>query len=212
VHGKASLLLKMGAYHICDKTQQLRALYAWMWGWPGKKTLFMGGEFGQSAEWKYDKSLDWHLLQFLDHEGVRLCVADLNKFYSENSFLGKSDYDPQAFRWINASDGNNSVISFVRYGTKPEEVLLVVANLTPVTRPNYRIGVPREGIWKQALNTNEKKYGGNGDGNPPEIKTNPIKWDGQPHALDLFLPGMSVVYFLYSGVPAVAPAGEEPKK
>jgi 1,4-alpha-glucan branching enzyme len=205
VHGKASLLLKMGAYHIHDKAQQLRALYAWMWGWPGKKTLFMGGEFGQSSEWNYDKSLDWHLLEYLDHEGVRLALADLNKFYLENSFLAESDYDPQAFQWVNASDGNNSVISFVRHGTKPEQVLLVVANMTPVTRPNYRVGVPREGVWKQVVNTNDKKYGGSGEGNSAEVKTNPIKWDGRPHAVDLFLPGMSVLYFL----PAVTPSAVE---
>jgi len=196
VHGKASMLLKMGAPHIPDKARQLRALYAWMWGWPGKKTLFMGSEFGQSREWAYNQSLDWHLLEYLDHEGVRLLVADLNKFYHEHQFLPASDYDYQSFQWVNNNDGNNSVISFVRHGTKPDEVLLVVANMTPVPRPSYRVGVPHEGFWREALNTNEKKYGGGGEGNLQPVKTMAIKWDGRPHAVDLSLPGMSVMFFL----------------
>jgi 1,4-alpha-glucan branching enzyme len=213
VHGKASLLLKMGAYHIPDKARQLCALYAWMWGWPGKKTLFMGCEFGQSSEWAYDKSLDWHLLQYLDHEGVRLLVRDLNHFYAENPFLPASDYDYQSFQWVNSNDGNNSVISFVRHGMQPGDVLLVVANLTPVPRPQYRVGVPREGWWREAVNTNSKRYGGSGHGHLEPVRSQPIKWDGRPHSVDLSLPGMTVFYFLYSPNPpaplAVTPAEEK---
>ncbi|MCU0787957.1 MAG: 1,4-alpha-glucan branching protein GlgB [Verrucomicrobia bacterium] len=152
VHGKGSMLLKMGAYHIPDKARQLRALYGWMWGWPGKKTLFMGSEFGQSSEWAYDKSLDWHLTQYLDHEGIRLLVADLNQCYAAHGFLAESDYDPKSFQWVNSNDGDNSVISFVRFGTSPDEVLLVVANMTPVTRESYRVGVPRDGHWREVPN------------------------------------------------------------
>jgi 1,4-alpha-glucan branching enzyme len=196
VHGKASMLIKMGAYHIPDKARQLRALYAWMWGWPGKKTLFMGSEFGQSSEWAYDKSLDWHLTQYLDHEGIRLLVADLNRFYREHPFVPQSDYDHKSFQWVNASDGNNSVISFVRFGTQPEEVLLVVANLTPVFRETYRVGVPCGGLWKEVLNTNAQKYGGDASGNPSGAQAQPIQWDGRPFAVDLCLPGMSVLFFL----------------
>jgi 1,4-alpha-glucan branching enzyme len=196
VHGKASMLLKMGAHHIPDKARQLRALYAWMWGWPGKKTLFMGSEFGQSAEWAYDKSLDWHLLQYLDHEGIRRLVADLNRLYTGHEFLPQSDYDPKSFQWVNSTDGNNSVISFVRFGANPDEVLLVVANMTPVTRPHYRVGVPREGRWAEVLNTDAKQYGGGGEGNAAGVEAQPIKWDGRPFAVDLFLPGMSVLFLL----------------
>jgi 1,4-alpha-glucan branching enzyme len=195
VHGKGSMLFKMAANHIPEKAQQLRTLYAWMWGWPGKKTLFMGSEFAQSGEWRYDKSLDWHLLQYTDHEGVSLLVADLNQFYQRHTFLPESDYDHQAFQWVNNNDGNTSVISFVRFGTKPEQILLVVANLTPVPRPNYRVGVPCDGTWAEVLSTNSKKYGG-GSESPMQVKTQPIKWDGRPHALDLTLPGMSVFYFM----------------
>jgi 1,4-alpha-glucan branching enzyme len=200
------MLIKMGAYHIPDKARQLRALYGWMWGWPGKKTLFMGSEFGQSAEWAYDKSLDWHLLQYLDHEGIRLLVADLNRFYLEHEFLPQSDYDQKSFQWVNSNDGNNSVISFVRFGANPDEVLLVVANMTPVTRPHYRVGVPREGRWVEALNTEAKQYGGSGEGNPAGVEAQPIKWDGRPFAVDVFLPGMSVLFLLPERkVAAVAP-------
>jgi 1,4-alpha-glucan branching enzyme len=184
VHGKASMLIKMGAYHIPDKARQLRALYAWMWGWPGKKTLFMGSEFGQSSEWAYDKSLDWHLTQYLDHEGIRLLVADLNRFYREHPFVPQSDYDHKSFQWVNASDGNNSVISFVRFGTQPE------------FRETYRVGVPCGGLWKEVLNTNAQKYGGDASGNPSGAQAQPIQWDGRPFAVDLCLPGMSVLFFL----------------
>src|SRR5436309_10194510 len=198
VHGKASMLFKMHGHQIPDKARQLRALYAWTWGWPGKKTLFMGSEFGQAAEWAYDKSLDWHLLQYLDHEGIRLLVADLNQVYLKNRFLSESDYDHQSFQWINAHDANASVLSFVRFGTRPEEVLLVVASFTPVPRPNYRVGVPREGLWVEVLNTNSQRYGGTGEGNPQPLKTHPIRWDGQPQAIDLALPGMTTLFFLFA--------------
>ena len=202
VHGKRSLLFKMAAHSISDKARQLRALFAWMWGWPGKKTLFMGSEFGQASEWAYDKSLDWHLLQYLDHEGIRLLITDLNRFYSQNRFLCQSDYDQQSFQWINAHDANSSVLSFVRFGRQPEEVLLVVANFTPVPRPAYRVGVPREGLWVELLNTNSQKYGGTGEGNPQAVKSNPIRWDGRPHAIDLSLPGMTTLFFLLAPPPA----------
>jgi 1,4-alpha-glucan branching enzyme len=205
VHGKRSMLLKMGAEPIAERARQLRSLYAWMWGWPGKKTLFMGSEFGQSREWAYDHSLDWHLLQHLDHEGVRLLVGDLNRFCLAHPFLPASDYDPQSFQWVNNTDGNNSVISFIRHGTQPGEVLLVVANLTPVPRPGYRVGVPREGQWQEVLNTNARRYGGSGEGNPEPLRTTPVKWDGRAQALDLFLPGMSVIYFLLAKQPDLAP-------
>jgi 1,4-alpha-glucan branching enzyme len=198
VHGKGSLLMKMAAHPIPDKARQLRALFAWMWGWPGKKTLFMGGEFGQSAEWSYDRSLDWHLLQYIDHDGIRLLVADLNRLYLDHPFLPASDYDPISFQWINANDASNSVISFVRHGTQPSQLLLVVANLTPVPRPHYRVGVPREGQWTEILNTDWKRYGGHSDGCLQPVPTRPIRWDGRPHALDLALPGMSVLFFRLS--------------
>ena len=204
VHGKGSMLFKMGAHHIPDKARQLRALYGWMWAWPGKKTLFMGSEFAQSGEWAYDRSLDWHLLEYLDHEGVRRLVADLNGFYREHGFLGRSDYDAQSFQWINCHDTENSVFSFVRLGDNSEEVLVVIGNLTPVSR-HYRVGVPREGIWVEALNTNSGEYGGNDEGNKGGLKTNPVPWNGRPCSIDLYLPGMTTLFLL----PARPGAGNE---
>jgi 1,4-alpha-glucan branching enzyme len=106
---------------------------------------------------------------------------------------------------VNNTDGNNSVISFIRHGTQPGEVLLVVANLTPVPRPGYRVGVPREGQWQEVLNTNARRYGGSGEVNPEPLRTTPVKWDGRAQALDLFLPGMSVIYFLLAKQPDLAP-------
>ena len=202
VHGKCSMLIKMAACHIPDKARQLRALYAWMWGWPGKKTLFMGSEFGQSSEWNYDKSLDWHLLQYLDHEGIRLLVADLNHFYLKHRFLGESDYDSKSFQWINITDAGASVISFIRRGARPGDILLAVSNFTPTPRPNYRVGVPEEGTWTEVLNTNAKKFGGGGEGNLKGVQSKPIPWDGQARAIDLFLPGMSTLFFLFTPPPA----------
>ena len=161
----------------------------------------MGSEFAQSSEWRYDRSLDWHLLQYLDHEGVRLLVADLNRFYAGHAFLPASDYDHQSFQWINNNDGDNSVISFVRHGTNPDDILLVVANMTPVPRPHYRVGVPKEGLWVEVLNTNSKRYGGSGDGHSEPVKTQAVKWDGRPNAVDLTLPGMSVMFFLFKPAP-----------
>ena len=204
VHGKGSMLNKMGAYQIPDKARQLRALYGWTWAWPGKKSLFMGCEFGQSAEWAYDRSLDWHLLQYLDHQGIQRLVGDLNRLYLERGFLAESDYDPKSFQWINCHDAENSVFSFVRFGTKPEEILLVIGNFTPVPR-HYRVGVPREGSWVEVLSTNSRQYGGNGEGNAHGVKTNSIAWNGRPFALDLHLPGMTTLYFL----PANPPAGND---
>jgi 1,4-alpha-glucan branching enzyme len=194
VHGKCSLLIRMGAGHIPQKSQTLRSLYAWMWGWPGKKTLFMGSDFGQSAEWAYDRSLDWHLLEYMDHEGIRRLVADLNRLYLEHPALGELDYDQQAFQWINNNDGNNSVISFVRFGRKPEETIVVVSNFTPTTRDVYRVGVPYGGRWQEILNTHSDKYGGGAPTNG-EVKTQPIVWDGRKFALDLKLPGLTTLYF-----------------
>ena len=138
----------------------------------------------------------------LDHEGIRLLITDLNRFYSQNRFLCQSDYDQQSFQWINAHDANSSVLSLVRFGRQPEEVLLVVANFTPVPRPAYRVGVPREGLWVEVLNTNSQKYGGTGEGNPQAVKSNPIRWDGRPHAIDLSLPGMTTLFFLLAPPPA----------
>jgi len=197
VHGKGSMLMKMGMEHIPQKADNLRALYAFMWAWPGKKTLFMGCEFGQSSEWRYDGSLDWHLLQYRDHEGISLLVRDLNNWYRTDPSLARGDHDSSAFQWVNCTDKDNSVLSFLRLGKADEETYLVVANLTPVTRENYTFGVPHSGYWKERLNTNATEYGGTGLGNSGGLMSSGQPWDGREDSLCLVLPPMSVSIFQF---------------
>ncbi|MEM0965583.1 MAG: 1,4-alpha-glucan branching protein GlgB [Verrucomicrobiota bacterium] len=195
VHGKQSMLLKMGMWHIPEKAANLRALYALMWAWPGKKTLFMGCEFGQSSEWRYDSSLDWHLLEYQDHYGIRDLVRDLNHLYQTDRTLAETDHKPEAFQWINCDDSANSVLSFVRLSDKEQGSYLVVGNFTPVERPGYRVGVPYPGFWQECLNSNASEYGGTGAGNNGGTHSEAIPWDGRPHSIGVNLPPLSVTYF-----------------
>ena len=197
-HGKASLLYKMGAWHIPEKAANLRALYGHMWGWPGKKLLFMGGEFGQSHEWNHAASLDWHLRQWLDHEGIRLLVRDLNKLYRDEPVLSRNDFNNQGFRWVSCNDADASVIAFQRNYPFGQDIFLVVGPFTPVPRPNYRLGVPRAGFWKEIINTNSQYYGGTGAGNHGGRATDPIPSAGHPQSLSLTLPPMTTTIFKWS--------------
>ena len=184
---------------MTEKAQTLRAFYAYMWMWPGKKTLFMGSEFGQSSEWQHDHSLDWHLLQYQDHQGVQDIVRDLNHLYRSNPSLAIKDSEREGFAWINPDAADDSVISFLRLGDKPEETFLVVGNFTPVHRSNYRLGVPHEGCWQQVLNSNAAKYGGTGTGNQHGLSTDPIACNGRDYSVSLELPGLSLQVFRYVG-------------
>ena len=195
VHGKGSMLLKMGAPSIAEKARQLRALYGWMWAWPGKKTLFMGSDFGQSAEWDYDRSLDWHLLQYNDHSGVQRLVADLNAFYLRHPTLGSCDFHPNAFQWINHSDHKSNVLSFLRLGGGARHTVLVVGNFAPIDREHYRLGVPHPGTWQESINTRSARYEGRSPRPAQEIASQPIFWDGRPQAITITLPGMSTLFF-----------------
>lgn len=197
VHGKASMMMKMGADSITEKAQTLRALYAYMWLWPGKKTLFMGSEFGQSSEWCHDRSLDWHLLQYQDHQGVQDIVQDLNVFYRSNPSLGIRDSLNEGFQWVNADAAEDSVISFLRVSDIPEETFLIVGNFTPVARDSYQMGVPHKGFWKEVINSNASKYGGTGSGNRLGAYTEPLAWNGMQHSVNLKLPGLSLQVFQY---------------
>ena len=199
VHGKGSMLIKMGADTISQKSQHLRSLYALMWGWPGKKTLFMGCDFGQSDEWSYDHSLAWHLLQYKDHSGIQDLVRDLNKLYCEEPALSFGDTDPAGFEWVTASDSDSSVIAFLRKSPRPEDTILVVGHYTPINRYGYTIGVPYPGYWKELINSNATCYGGDGTGNLGGIESDPIAWDGHHHSLKLTLPANSTSIFKFSG-------------
>ncbi|WP_221029037.1 1,4-alpha-glucan branching protein GlgB [Actomonas aquatica] len=198
VHGKNSMLYKMGAWHIPEKAANLRALYAHMWAWPGKKCLFMGCEFGQSHEWKYAGSLDWHLCQYLDHEGIRLLVRDLNKLYRDEPALSSRDLDPTAFRWIAAHDTEASIISYVRSDAEEQTLIFTVGHFTPTAREGYRIGVPRRGRWVEVINTNSEYYGGTGVGNGGEVHTEDVEADGCAQSLVLTIPPLSTTIFKWT--------------
>lgn len=197
VHGKSSMLGKMFGETILEKARALRALYAYFWMWPGKKTLFMGSEFGQVNEWSYDRSLDWHLLQYPDHSGLQQLVADLNLLYKSSKILHAYESNPRGFEWVNCHDAQNSVLSFLRLGDNG--MYLYVGNFTPVTRSSYRVGVPFGGYWKEVLNTNASLYGGSGEGNLGGVKALPTSCDGRPACLELTLPGMSSLVFCLEG-------------
>jgi 1,4-alpha-glucan branching enzyme len=198
VHGKNSMLYKMGAWHIPEKAANLRALYTHMWAWPGKKLLFMGGEFGQSAEWNYDGQLDWHLGQYLDHEGIRLLVRDLNHLYTGEPVLGANDLNPEGFRWLAAHDAEAGVVAYLRRDAQDEKLFAVVGHFTPVTRHDYRIGVPRQGYWREVINSNSEYYGGTGLGNGGGVNTEDGPVDGHSQSLRLTLPPLSTTIFEWS--------------
>lgn len=196
VHGKSSLAYKMPSYFVHDKLDHLRTLYAYMWLWPGKKTLFMGSEFGQTSEWNYASCLDWWLLQYPVHVGVQNLVRDLNIFYQKYPFLSKYELQPNGFEWICCNDCDNSVISFIRRGKNAEETCVVVCNFTPIERQNYRIGVPTGGNWKEVLNTDSKFYDGKNRGNLGMITADNIEFHGRPFSLSLYLPPITVLVLM----------------
>ncbi len=195
VHLKASMLGKMAASSIADKAANLRSLYGYIWMYPGKKLLFMGGEFGQRTEWNHDGSLDWPRLQEPEHEGLRLLVRDLNKLYGGDPILSANDFRPEAFRWVNCHDGDHSVLSFVRLDEAEKAAYLVVGNFTPVTRTRYVVGVPYRGHWKEILNTNSAYYGGAGFGNHGGRQATTAQADGYEQSVSLTLPGLTTLIF-----------------
>jgi 1,4-alpha-glucan branching enzyme len=193
VHGKGSLHGKIPG-DDWQKFATLRLLYAFMYGHPGKKLLFMGGEFGQTREWSHERSLDWHLLDAGPyHEGLRRLVADLNHLYRAEPALHQIDDDPAGFQWMDCADVAQSVVSFVRRGRDPGALVLLVANFTPVPRQAYRVGVPAAGWWRERLNTDAGSYGGSGIGNLGGVEAEAVPWQGQPWSLVLALPPLGAL-------------------
>lgn len=193
VHGKRSLLDKMpGDYW--QKFANLRAFYAYMMSHPGKKLLFMGGEFGQFIEWKYDDSLDWHLLEYDMHQKLHNYVRDLNRFYLENPAMWENDKDWHGFSWIDCQDSQHSVIVFKRQGKKPGDFMIAILNFTPVVRHGYRVGVPEAGHYIEVLNSDNSIYGGSGQGNSGKLVPEAVGWHGYEQSLDLTLPPLAAVY------------------
>ncbi len=190
VHGKGSLIRRMPG-NEWQQRANLRALYGYMYALPGKKLLFMGDELGQWDEWDHDSSIDWHLLEQPGHEGIRRWVADLNGAYRTRPALHERDCDPAGFEWVHASDSDSSVLAFMRVARDERDTALAVFNLTPVMRPNYRIGVPRPGVWRELLNSDADVYGGSGAGNLGRIEAVPEAAHGRADSMTLVLPPLS---------------------
>ena len=193
VHGKGSLLSKM-AGDDWQKFANLRALYAWMWAHPGKKLLFMGGELAQRQEWNHDRSLDWHLLDHPAHRGVQTLVRDLNRLYLSDRALHERDGDAKGFQWLRVNDADTNVLAFLRWSGDASRHIACIANLSPVPRHNYRVGLPRAGEYAEVLNTDAVHYGGSGVGNQGVVRADETPWDGQPASAEMMLPPLSVIW------------------
>ena len=187
VHGKGSMFGKIPG-DDWQKAATLRALYGFMYAHPGKKLMFMGCEFGQRAEWHHDHSLDWHLLDEPLHRGLRLFVQDLNRAYAAEPALHEIDFEPAGFQWIDCNDNDNSVVSFIRRATAPEDFVVAIVNFTPVPRDGYRIGVPAAGPYVELVNSDSHVYGGSNLGNAGAVLTEPIASHGHADSLRLSLP------------------------
>jgi 1,4-alpha-glucan branching enzyme len=203
VHGKGSLLARMPG-DPWQRFANLRALYGWMWAHPGRKLLFMGGEFAQGGEWSHDQSLDWHLLDEPAHLGVRNLLDDLNRLLQAEVALWADDDGPGGFEWIAADDSASSVLSFLRLDPSgAERPVLCVANLTPVPRQEYRVGVPGGELWQELLCTDDERYGGSGihasgpgadPGVAVAVASEPVPMHGRQRSVSLTLPPLGVLW------------------
>jgi 1,4-alpha-glucan branching enzyme len=193
-HGKGSLLGKMPG-DDWQKFANLRLLFGYFYSHPGKKLLFMGGELAQRNEWWNEVSLDWELVEHESHRGIQRLVADLNRLHADEPALHEVDFDWRGFEWIDCHDADSSVLSFLRRGRDPGDFLVVVLNFTPIARENYRVGVPAEGFYREALNTDSGFYGGSNFGNGGGVQAEAIAWNGRPYSLNLRLPPLAAVIF-----------------
>jgi 1,4-alpha-glucan branching enzyme len=193
VYGKGSLLGKMPG-DDWQKFANMRALFGYMYGHPGKKLLFMGDEFGQWNEWYHEVSLDWHLLQYEPHKGLLEWVRELNVLYKSEKALYEIDFDRAGFEWIDFQDWESSVISFVRKGNTTSDIIMVVCNFTPALRENYLLGAPRGGFWKEILSSDEERFGGSGVNNAGGVEAQDNEYQGRPYLLTLTLPPLGVVF------------------
>jgi 1,4-alpha-glucan branching enzyme len=196
VHGKGALIAKMPGGRW-QRFANLRAYFGFMWTHPGKKLLFMGGEFAQPREWNHDRSLDWHLLADPLHRGMQSLVRDLNRLYRELPALHALDCEPTGFQWLEANDTERSVLAYLRRGRAPHELAAIVCNFTPVPRHDYRLGVPRTGRWRERCNSDAQAYGGSGLGNLGSVEAVPLPAHGQPASLNLLLPPLATLIFTW---------------
>jgi len=198
VHGKGSMLVKMPG-NDWEKFANLRAYYGFMWTHPGKKLLFMGQEFAQREEWNHNQSLDWHLTEAPAHAGVQRLIKDLNALYKSTPALYLNDSRPSGFGWIEGADQDNSIYVYLRKGGPNDPRVVVILNMTPVERPDHRIGLPAGGTWREALNTDAEIYGGGGRGNLGAVGAEDTPWMGQSHCANVTLPPLSAVVLIEGG-------------
>ncbi|MFH6996285.1 1,4-alpha-glucan branching protein GlgB [Flavobacterium sp. FlaQc-57] len=196
VYGKKSIANKMPGDEW-QKFANLRLLYGYMFTHPGTKLLFMGSEFGQSDEWNFEKSLDWHLLEYDYHSGVKKLITDLNQLYKSRPALYEKQFSGDGFEWINYSDHQNAVLSYIRKGNNSDENVIVVCNFTQVVRENYRIGIPKKGKLEEIFNSDASIYGGSGIGNSKTLKIESIPYDGREFSIELILPPLSVTVYSF---------------
>ncbi|HLN59450.1 MAG TPA: alpha amylase C-terminal domain-containing protein, partial [Thermoanaerobaculia bacterium] len=208
VHMKGSLLSRMPG-DDWRKFANLRLLLAYQCAVPGKKLLFMGGEFGQWAEWNHDTALQWPLLDYPAHAGVKRLAAQLNRLYAGEPALHERDFDPAGFEWIDCNDWEDSTLTLARRGGTPEEVVLVALNFTPVPRYGYRVGAPVPGFWREIANTDAVEYGGSGLGNLGGVHAEETAVHGRSNSLSLTLPPLAAVFFKATPHPNPLAKGEE---
>jgi 1,4-alpha-glucan branching enzyme len=192
VHGKGSMINRMPGDGV-QAFANLRLYYTFMYGHPGKKLLFMGGEFGQYREWDHMTSLDWHLLNNTSHAGLQRLVQDLNRLYQATPALYELDFESGGFEWIDCTDHQQGVVAFVRRGKNPPDLVVIVCNMIPVARHNYRIGVPAPGQYRKRFDSDASIYGGSGAGNTEAVTTAQINAHGREHSLDIFLPPLAAL-------------------
>ncbi|MBW3591948.1 MAG: 1,4-alpha-glucan branching enzyme, partial [Actinobacteria bacterium] len=195
VHGKSSLLHKMPGDHW-QKAANLRSLLGWMWAHPGKQLLFQGSEIAQGDEWSHDRSVDWHLLQYPEHSGVQNLVKKLNILYKDEPALWERDFVPEGFQWIQGGDADANVAAFLRWSADGSRCMACVANLAPIARPGYRVGLPKGGRWKEVLNTDDEQFHGSNEGNSGAIDADHEGWHFLSHSAYVDLPPLAVLWFV----------------
>ncbi len=208
VHGKGSMLTKMPG-DLWQKFANLRLLYAYMWAHPGKKLLFMGQEIGQWNEWNCMTSMDWHLTQYDSHRKLVDFMSKLNAVYCSVPALHAVDFSWEGFEWIDLHDQDNSLLSFMRKGKTPDEVVVCAFNFTPVPRASYRLGVPREGAYEQILNTDADEFGGSNAARLGVVQAEPKAWHNQKFSIAIALPPLGAVYFRLKPAPKAAKLEEK---
>jgi 1,4-alpha-glucan branching enzyme len=194
VHGKSSLINKMPG-DLWQQFANMRLFFGYLMAHPGKKLMFMGGEFGQRGEWSPETSLEWHLLDYDSHRGLQNLTADLNAIYRNEPSLHQVDFDWHGFEWIDCNDADSSILSFLRRARDQGDFVVVVANFTPVQRDTYRIGVPEPGFYREIMNTDAEKYGGTNVGNLGGVHAEAIPWNNHPFSIHLRMPALGVIYF-----------------